>query len=140
MIYLDTSVVVPLFVHEAGSARVLDWLEASRDELSSSDWMLTEFASALAIKVRSGAITARAAREASREFDRFCREGMTLAAVSREAFREAARMAGVPGRRVRAADALHLAVSREMGAQAIATSDVALARCAEAMGFRALSL
>ena len=138
MVYLDTSVVVPLFVHEPGSASILNWLEAAPDALASSDWMLTEFASALAIKVRTRAITPKVARDASREFDRFCREGLPLAAVSREAFREAARIAGSAGKGVRAADALHLAMAREMGAMSIATADLALARCAEGVGLHAL--
>lgn len=138
MVYLDTSVVVPLFVHEPGSASILDWLEAAPDALASSDWMLTEFASALAIKVRTGAVTSRAAREASREFERFCREGLPLMAVTREAFREAARIAGSPGKGARAGDALHLAMAREMGAGSIATADRALARGAEEIGLQVL--
>jgi hypothetical protein len=138
VIYLDTSVVVPLFVHEPGSASILGWLESSSDALASSDWMLTEFSSALAIKVRSRAITLKVARDASREFERFCQENLPLAAVTREAFREAALIATQPDPGIRAADALHLAMAREMGARAIATADVALARCAESVGLRAL--
>lgn len=138
MVYLDTSVVVPMFVREPASEAVLAWLESAGEALISSDWMHTEFASALALKVRSGAIELNEAREAVRELDRLCEAGLPLSAVSRNAFREAARVAGNPGKGVRAGDALHLAVARELGAQAVATADLALARGAEANGLRAI--
>jgi hypothetical protein len=138
VIYLDASVVVPMFVREPGSAAVLAWLESAADALASSDCIVTEFAIALSIKVRGREIAPRQARGVSRDFDVFCRDGLSLAPVSRTAFREAAKLAGDPGRQLRAADALHLAMAREMGVSAIATADAALARGAEGVGLAVL--
>ena len=52
MIYLDTSAAVPLFVREPASAAVDAWFETCSDPLLSSDWIVTEFASALSLKER----------------------------------------------------------------------------------------
>jgi predicted nucleic acid-binding protein len=134
VIYVDTSVVVPMFVREPGSAAVLAWLESASDALASSDWIVTEFASALSIKVRGREIAPRQARDVLRDFDVFCRGGLSLASVSRTASREAAKLAGDLGRQLRTADALHLAMAREMGVSAIATADAALVRGAEGVG------
>ena len=56
MIYLDTSAAIPLFIPEPASDAVDAWFESCDETLISSDWILTEFASALSIKVRCGEI------------------------------------------------------------------------------------
>lgn len=127
MIYFDTSAAVPLFVREPASAAVDAWLETCSDPLLSSDWIVTEFASALSIKERSGMLGAKDARAAWRGFEAFCESGLRLIAVSRQAFKEGARLARQQSHGLRAGDALHLAVALEVGAKAIATLDVTLA-------------
>ena len=127
MIYLDTSVASPLFVSEPASSRIDAWFAACDAPLVSSDWMFTEFASALSIKTRTGALTARNANAVWRSFEEFCRAGVRLAAVSRRAFAEAALLARHPAYRLRAGDALHLAVAREIGARNVATLDDVMA-------------
>jgi predicted nucleic acid-binding protein len=53
MLYLDTSVLVPLFVAEPDSAAERDWFDDQLAQtLAISDWSITEFASAMGIKVR----------------------------------------------------------------------------------------
>lgn len=48
MVYLDTSVLVPLFVPEPASINVRRWFEQQGGiVLAISDWTMTEFASAL---------------------------------------------------------------------------------------------
>ena len=74
MIYLDTSAAIPLFVPEPASDAVDAWLESCDDTLISSDWILTEFASALSIKVRRGEIEQKQAQAAWKDFENFCRE------------------------------------------------------------------
>jgi hypothetical protein len=76
MIDLDTSAAVPLFVPEPSSAVIDAWYEACADTLVSSDWIVTEFASALAIKARAGALAAEDAHAIWREFDAFCGSGL----------------------------------------------------------------
>ncbi len=136
MIYLDTSAVVPLFVREPASAVVDAWFEGCADPLLSSDWIVTEFASALSIKERSGALSARDARAAWRSFEAFCESGLRLAAVSREAFKESAKLARHQAHGLRAGDALHLAVALETGSRSIATLDTTLAANARRLKMR----
>ncbi|GIK24277.1 MAG: ribonuclease VapC [Betaproteobacteria bacterium] len=123
MIYLDTSAAVPLFVPEPSSAAVDAWFEGCVEPLVSSDWIVTEFASALAMKERAGMLAAKDARDAWREFETFCDAGLRLLPLSREAYREAAALARQHGHGLRAGDALHLAAALEAGAKSLATLD-----------------
>lgn len=134
MIYLDTSAAVPLFVPEPASDAIDVWFEACPGPLVSSDWMLSEFASALSIKVRRGAINAKQARSAWKDFDSFCLTGLRLVPVGRNAFRVAAEMIREPASGLRAGDALHLAVALDIGASGLATADGVLADNAKAKG------
>jgi predicted nucleic acid-binding protein len=139
MIYLDTSVAVPLFVHEAHSATVDAWFESNTEALVASDWIRTEFASALALKQRRGEITAAQARGAWEGFESLCAAGLKLAPVSRQAFDKAASLARVSNSGLRAGDALHLAVALETGAARIATLDAVLAANAGRHGLAAVT-
>jgi predicted nucleic acid-binding protein len=136
MIYLDTSAAVPLFVAEPSSELVDRWLSACDVPVVSSDWMLTEFASALSIKERSGALTAKDAKVAWRSFETFCQSGLRLAPVSRHAFAVAAKLSRVPSYGLRSGDALHLAVAREIGARIISTLDATMASNAKRLKMR----
>ena len=127
MVYLDTSAAVPLFVAEPASDPVDRWFSACEVPLVSSDSIVTEFASALSIKERSGTLTAKDAKAAWRSFETFCQSGLRLAPVSRRAFEVAAKMVREPSRGLRSSDALHLAVAMEIGAKAIATLDATMA-------------
>jgi uncharacterized protein len=56
MVYVDTSVLVPLFVNERYSVAVANWYARVKGELVAAAWCVPEFASALGIKQRTGAI------------------------------------------------------------------------------------
>lgn len=127
MVYLDTSAAVPLFVPEPLSDLIDKWFGVCDIPIISSDWIITEFASALSIKERSGMLSARNAKAAWRNFEAFCQAGLRLAPVSRLAFEEAAKMVRQPAHRLRSSDALHLAVALEIGVQSIATLDTIMA-------------
>lgn len=127
MVYLDTSAAISLFVAEPASELVDAWLATCDEPLVSSDWIITEFGSALSIKERSATLSARDARAAWRSFEAFCQSGLRLAPVSRRAFREAAKMTRQPLRGLRSGDALHLAMAQEIGAKIIATLDTTMA-------------
>lgn len=100
----------------------------------SSDWIPTEFSSALSIKVWRTEISARQARAAWRGLDGFCASGLRLLPVSRMAFAEAAGLARTATSGLRPGDALHMAMALEAGAGGIATADDSLAKNARARG------
>jgi predicted nucleic acid-binding protein len=95
---------------------------------------VTEFSSALSIKVRKGEISARQALAAWKDFDAFCKSGLRLLPVTRRAFTEAGGMARNAASGFRSGDALHLAMALEAGASGIATADETLAKNAKASG------
>ena len=134
MIYLDTSAAVPMFVPEPASPAIEAWFESCLEPLVSSDWIVTEFSSALSIKVRKGEISAKQAQAAWKDFDAFCKSGLRLLPVSRKAFAEAAGMVRHAASGLRSGDALHLAMALEAGASGIATADETLAKNAKASG------
>ncbi len=128
MIYLDTSAAVPLFVPEPASDSIAAWLEASTDMLISADWILTEFASALAVKVRRGELNQKHAKAAWEDFERFSQTGLRLVPVARATFARAAQLVRQGRGGLRAGDALHLATALESAVSGIATSDSQLQR------------
>ena len=138
MVYLDTSAAVPLFVAEHSSDLMDRWISACEMPVVSSDWIVTEFASALSIKERSGTLGAKDAKAAWRSFEMFCRSGLRLAPVSRRAFQEAAKMTREPAHGLRSSDALHLAVALEIGAKSIATLDATMAGNATRLKLKAV--
>lgn len=137
--YLDTSVLVAALTNEATTARVQHWLgEREFDELAISDWVVTEFSSALSIKLRGRAIDPDERAAALAAFVRLCSESLFLLPVSAAQFRAAARFADRHELGLRASDALHLAIAADHGAT-IATLDRPLAKAALALGASALS-
>jgi predicted nucleic acid-binding protein len=139
MIYLDTSAAVPLFVTEPSSAAVDAWYEGCTDTLVSSDWIVAEFASALAIKERTGTLAAKDARTVWREFEAFCGTGLRLLPLGRETFRQAAALV-LHGHGLRAGDALHLAAALQAGAKSLATLDANQADNARKLKLRTVVL
>jgi predicted nucleic acid-binding protein len=138
MIYLDTSAAVPLFVQEASSDAVDAWLESCTDTIISSDWIVTELASALSMKVRRGEINAKLAQAAWKNFDGFCKSGLRLLPVSRKAFSDAATMTLDSASGLRSGDSLHLAMALEAGASGFSTADDLLAKNAKAKGLKVI--
>lgn len=134
MIYVDTSAAIPLFVAEPASDEVDAWFESCDETLVSSDWILTEFASALSIKERRGEIQQKQAQTAWKDFESFCRSGLRLVPVSRQGFLHAARLARNARSGLRSGDSLHLSMALGLGAAGIATADANLAKNAKSMG------
>jgi hypothetical protein len=59
MFYLDTSLLVAVLTNGAETERMQHWLgQQPVDDLALSDWVATEFSSALSIKLRTGQIGA----------------------------------------------------------------------------------
>ncbi len=134
MVYLDTSVVVSLLIPEPRTADVMHWFSALGKTPVSGDWLLTEFASAISIKQRSGELTGRDADLIRKEFHLLATSGLRLLPVSRAVFGKAADLAQQRTSGLRAGDALHLATASEAGVKALATLDTIMAANATRMG------
>lgn len=134
MRYLDTSVLVAGFTKEATTSRVQTWLAAQAPEsLAISAWVVTEFSSALSLKLRIGDIDAQYRAEALATFARHCDQAFSILAASAGAFRTGARFADHSQLAIRAGDALHLAICAEHGVE-LCTLDRRLARAGPSLG------
>ena len=136
MIYVDTSVIVALLTLEPKTQDVIAWYAGLRDTPSCSDWLLTEFSSALSIKLRTGRINEASAKRVRKEFALLAEGGLRIVPVSRSAFRHAAEMVRLHDHGLRAGDSLHLAVALELGASHIATLDGTLVANAKRNGMK----
>jgi len=100
MLYLDTTPLVAVLTNEAETGRMQHWLgQQPVDDLAVSDWVATEFSSALSIKLRTGQIGAAHRADALATFARLAADSFTLVPVSRLQFRTAARSAPIWARR-----------------------------------------
>ena len=137
MTYLDTSVLVPLYVNEQGSAEARRLL-ASRppSELAISEWSRTEFVSAVGIRVRMKTLDRQAAGNIIGAFYRLASRALTLWPVETADFTLASRYLEKVELSLRAGDALHLAIASNHGAD-IYSSDHVMLKCAHRLGIKA---
>jgi predicted nucleic acid-binding protein len=131
MLYVDTSVLVALCTNEARTADVVNWYAACADELASAAWCVTEFASALGIKQRTGQLTESQAQAAWVKFERMCANDLQLLAVEAITFHKAAMLTMNVAEGLRAGDALHLVCAMQAKAAGMVTLDAVLAKNAK---------
>jgi uncharacterized protein len=140
MLYLDTSLLVAALTNEAETERMQHWLgQQPVDDLAVSDWVATEFSSALSIKLRTGQIRIADRVEALVTFARLPTDSFTAIPVSRSDFRTAARLADQHAIGLRAGDALHLAICANHGAT-LCTLDRRLGDAGSALGIKTILL
>jgi predicted nucleic acid-binding protein len=114
------------------------WLAAQAPEnLAISDWVTTEFSSALSIKLRAGQIEQVHRAGALAMFTRLSAESFTILPVSGTQFRTAARFADQYTLGLRAGDALHLAICADQGAT-LCTLDRRLGEAGPAVGVKTI--
>ncbi len=134
MLYLDTSLLISALTNQADTNKHQDWLGAQDPrELAVSDWVVTEFSSALAIKFRTGQLGAAHRASVLAAFTRLVSDTFQLLPVGRDAFRTAARLVDLPTMTLRGSNALHLAICLAHGAT-LATLDRRLADSAPLVG------
>jgi predicted nucleic acid-binding protein len=136
MLYLDTAIVMTLFVREPISESVGKWLASRRQALAFSDWGLTECASALGIRLRRGELDKDSATRAFRAMTAFANESCDLIACAGHHQKEAQALLARFDLNLRAGDALHLAISQHAQATLV-TCDKQLMASAKAIGAKA---
>lgn len=136
--YLDTSLLVAALTNEPDSARIQSWLSGlPPGDATISDWVVTEFSSALAIKLRTGQLTVEHRAAALALFSRLSAESFVVLPVTGAHFQAAARFTDQHVLGLRAGDALHLAIVRDAGLT-LCTLDRRLAEGGQALGVATL--
>lgn len=116
MFYVDTSVLVAALTRERRTSEMQNWLaDQLPGELAISDWVITEFSSALSMKVRTGALETSQRADVLASFGEIVEKSLIVLSISPLDFRTAARYADQHATGLRAGDALHLAVAANHG-------------------------
>jgi uncharacterized protein len=138
--YLDTSLLVGALTNEPRTTDIQEWLDKRKaNTLAISDWVITEFSSALSIKLRTGRLTNAHRSAALAMFGRMRAESLVLLPVLGSHFQQAARIADQHKLGLRAGDALHLAVASGHGAT-LCTLDERMSEGGSAIGIATLLL
>jgi len=138
--YLDTSLLIAALTNEPKTESMHAWLVAqSSADLAISDWVTTEFSSALSIKLRTGQIDTTDRMEALALLTRLAADSFTVLPVTRSQFQTGARFADQHALGLRAGDSLHLAVCADHGAT-LCTLDRRLADAGPALGVKTMLL
>jgi len=138
MIYVDTSVFVALCTTELKSDDVAKWYVNSSAKMISSTWAFTEFSSALSLKVRTSQITEKQSREAWKKFDSLCQNDIELLPIENKVYYSAGILVVDSKSNLRAGDALHLAVAKQLKSKSLATLDKVLAKNASSVKIQAV--
>lgn len=138
MIYLDTSILVPLLAREAASDTVAAWFaKLPQNKLAISEWTCTEFVSAVGIKVRTGQLGADIALESVQAFRQLADESLTVLVPGKADFRRSSQYLERFDLGLRAGDALHLALAANHGAKVVYSLDHKLVEISKALKIRA---
>lgn len=130
-LYLDTSVLVPLFIDQEAHTNRTETLLADA-AIAVSDFAAAEFASAIARIVRIGALVADDAQTIFSNFDRWRTKIEPLLTSNADVQRaEAYLRRMIPG--LRTPGALNLAIAEGAGLT-VATFDAGMARAARVLG------
>jgi predicted nucleic acid-binding protein len=134
-IYCDTSALLKLYLPEAGSDEFNEIVEG-RDDVIVSDLAVTEIISAMARRLRQGALAREAARRLQQAIiGRLDEDVYHRVELTREVHRRAEHfLVSLPGTPLRAADALHLALATSARSASLASFDSRLSAAGRAVG------
>ena len=127
MLYFDTSFLAPLILPEATSDKIAAFIRRlPAEEFTVSHWTRVEFSSLIAREVRMGGLDVRAAARADVRFESMVDESFSVLLPNADDFSLAKRYLGRFETRLRAGDALHLAVANNHRAAMIYSLDKTL--------------
>ena len=127
MLYFDTSFLAPLIIPEATSGKIAAFVRRlPAEEFAVSHWTRVEFSSLIAREVRMGGLDVEAARRAESRFEAMVDESFSVLLPNADDFALAKRYLGRFETRLRAGDALHLAVANNHRASVIYSLDKTL--------------
>jgi uncharacterized protein len=133
-LYLDSCVVLSLFLGDSGYDAAEQWLLAQADQpLWVSHWVLLEFSGVLALCLRRGDLTAQRGLAIHAEFECFRHERLGLLEPRGVDYIQARQwLQEFKGPPLRSGDALHLAIAKRQNLT-IASADRGLVKAAEAL-------
>ncbi|MDY6982815.1 MAG: type II toxin-antitoxin system VapC family toxin [Pseudomonadota bacterium] len=141
MRYFDTSFLVPLIVPEASSAKVeAKLMRIEPGTLCISHWTRVEFASMIAREVRMGGLHEDAADAALVQFDELVEASFHVWLPEAADYELARLYIRNFASKLRAGDALHLAIARNRGARIFHTLDKTLLHAAKLLRIKASAL
>lgn len=132
-LYLDASVIVPLFLKDAFSARAFALLRATKVAVIISDWARLEIANLVARQLRIGALTMGQAEAVLANFDSWCASAASSAETFGPDVVSATQFVRKFDLSLRGLDAVHLAIARRLGAT-LCTFDARMEKAAAAVG------
>lgn len=134
-VYLDSCLVLSLFLGDSGYCAAEQWLLAQADQpLWVSHWVLLEFSSVVALCMRRGELTAERGLAIHAEFECFRQERLSLLEPRGADYLQARQwLQEFNGPSLRSGDALHLAMAKRQSLT-IASADQGLVKAADALG------
>jgi predicted nucleic acid-binding protein len=134
-LYCDTSALVKLYLPELGSD-AFNRIVERRDDVLVSDLVVTEAVSALAHRLRQGVLTPQSASRVHAAIVEGLDGGVyRRVELTRQVHRRAEQLLlTLAATRLRAADALHLALATAARAASLASFDTRMAAAARAVG------
>jgi len=136
MLYVDTCVLLAVLTPEAHSATATAFLAEASVPLAISSWSVTELHSALGLKVRTKALIQAQAEAVLQGFERSLAPGLLVLEPEPQDFRNAHACLRGWTTRLRAADALHLAIASGRGAT-LCSLDAPFVAAAQQLGLEA---
>lgn len=131
MLYLDTSFVAPLVLNEEVSPQVEAFLaKQAAGSLAVSQWTRVEFCSLVAREVRMKHFSTQTAEAVIAEFEALVQESCQVWLPSAADYGLARSLLARFDSGLRGGDALHLAISRNQGADKVLTLDESLLKAA----------
>ncbi len=134
MLYFDTSFLAPLILEETTSTKIETFFtELPVGELHVSHWTRVEFASLIAREVRMGGLAESDALLAIGQFDELVTDSFQVVAPRVADYELAKEYIQHFATKLRAGDALHLAIASNNGATTLHTLDEGLLHAAKLM-------